>query len=143
MQKQAAEAMLNYLQSNINEETSLAEMVNVFERMCRLPTGIDPAQATQYDDMRLFELGTYDLNCTGEPLFYCNLTRQIPNGTGEFYQVQMKAIYAPSKATRWLRRAVWSTKWKDRFFANMRKSKGFQKCKDMPMLKRSLCLEET
>ena len=72
--KATKESLLKYLQNRISDNSSLEDIVSVFEEMCSIPIK---------EDMILFETGTYTF--TGEPMFNFSLVRQFPNDEEEYY----------------------------------------------------------
>ena len=69
---------IGYLERNINNDMSLPDIINVFEKMCEEPLE---------NDMILYETGTFSF--TGEPLFYFSIVRQFPNDEEEYCQVSV------------------------------------------------------
>ncbi len=80
------ENILEYLHENISNNSSLLDIVNVFEKICK--TKIN-------DDSILFETGTFDF--TGEPLFYFSLVKQYEGADDEYVQIHIDVLYKPTK----------------------------------------------
>ena len=87
--KTTKECLIKYLQTRITDKSSIEDIVNVFEEMCK---------KSIEEDMILFETGTYSF--TGEPMFYFSLVRQFPNCEEEYYQIHVDVLYLPEEKIR-------------------------------------------
>ena len=107
---------LKYLQSTITEKSTLPEIVNAFEVICK---NLDA------DDMILFETGTFSF--TGERLFWFSLVKQIPNeDDDEFTQIHVDVMYKPSRENEAFSDTVWNVYVKEDFFEFIRNSAAFK-----------------
>ena len=109
--KRRGERMATFLENNITKESSLRDIIDIFEQMCQMPIN---------DDMLLFETGTYDF--TGEDLFYFSLVRQFPNGQDEYYQVHVDVQYTPNLKNKNFEESVWNIDLKENIFDYVYKS---------------------
>lgn len=130
--KTAKERLLEYLKSRIFDNSSLADIVNVFEKMCSIPIK---------DDMILFETGTYSF--TGEPMFYFSLVRQFPGCEEEFYQIHVDVLYVPTEETKAFVQSTWNWDIKDSIFHHIRNSQEFEFCNGIKYSKTEIYLDET
>ena len=115
------------LKRAIECKTTLPELVDAFESTCRAYLWFPDDE----DDLLLFEAGNY--NFTGTPTFQFSLTRQIPDGKGEYLQLRLTAHYPPIPFALLLHRTVWSRPDMD-FFAVVRGSRAYARVKDQPIL---------
>ena len=104
-----SDALLEYLRDNIEAESTVDEVIDVFSQMC--DTHIE-------DDLLLFEYGTFDF--TGEDLFYFELVRQYPDGDGEYYQITVSLTFLPDEENAKLSGAHWSDLISGNFFDYIR-----------------------
>ena len=95
--KATKESLLKYLQNRISDNSSLEDIVSVFEEMCSIPIK---------EDMILFETGTYTF--TGEPMFNFSLVRQFPNDEEEYYQIHVDVLYMPTEENKDFERTIWN-----------------------------------
>lgn len=103
------------LKRAIEGKTTLPELVDAFESTCRAYLWTPDDE----DDLLLFETGNY--NFTGTPTFQFSLTRQIPDGNGEYLQLRLTAHYPKHPLGLLLYRTVWSHRTPD-FFTTVRTS---------------------
>jgi hypothetical protein len=122
---------LEYLRSNINDNSSLLDIVKVFEKICE--TKIN-------DDSVLFETGTF--NFTGEPLFYFSLVKQYEGTDDEYVQIHVDVLYKPTKANSKFSKSVWYDDI-DNISEKIIKSKAFQKLQDEKIFKVHIFENET
>lgn len=123
---------LDMLKREITEKMSLHEIVDAFERMCRIPIA---------DDMILFETGTFSF--TGEPLFYFSLVRQFPNAEEEYYQIHVDVLYTPDSTNQAFSFNVWDINIEENIFDSIRKSEAFIYSKSKPYQKIDIYMDET
>jgi len=123
---------VGFLKENINKDMSLAEIVDVFEKMCAEP--ID-------DDMLLYETGVYDF--TGEPYFYFSLARQFPNEEEEFYQIHVDVLYKPSSGNQDFMDSEWNDFIDGDFFDYIRHSPAFEFASSDQIEKIEIYMDET
>lgn len=119
--------ILAYLKNEAAGKSGISQLVDAFENMCRVPLsdfGIEVEDAEE-DDLLLFETGTFPF--TGEPLWYFSLTRQYPDGEGEYWQLHLDVRFPPSGKNSELSDTVWSDEFNDfgEFFAALRKSEEY------------------
>ena len=95
--RQTAIANEAYLKAAVTAQTPVAEMIDVFEEMCREKVE---------EDSVLFETGTFAF--TGEPMFCFMIVRQFPDGEGEYYQIHLELSFTPDEENRTFKDIVWS-----------------------------------
>ena len=115
------------LKRAIAGKTTLPELVDAFESTCRAYLWTPDDE----DDLLLFESGNY--NFTGTPTFQFALTRQIPDGKGEYLQLRLTVHYPREPFGLLLYRTVWSNPSMD-FFSKVRGSLPYKKMKSRPIL---------
>ena len=124
---------LDMLKREITEKMSLPEIVDAFERMCRIPIA---------DDMILFETGTFSF--TGEPRFYFCLVRQFPiEDDDEFYQIHVVILFQPDSENCKFSGTVWNEDIAENIFDFIRKSDAFAYAKSHPYSKIEIYMDET
>ena len=124
---------LDMLKREITEKMSLPEIVDAFERMCRIPIA---------DDMILFETGTFSF--TGEPRFYFCLVRQFPiEDDDEFYQIHVVILFQPDSENCKFSGTVWNEDIAENIFDFIRKSDAFAYAKSRPYSKIEIYMDET
>lgn len=138
--KKKQKEFYEYLKKNITDNMGLAEMVDVFECMCQIPSGLEAE-----DDFILFETGPYGCNPSAfdNPFFIFHLSRQIPNGDEEYYLVELTVNYAPTDENRLFTNNMWSDEIEGDFFALVRASKAFNTLNDADILNRHVVQDET
>lgn len=112
--KKKEKDLVAFLKENINDSLLLSDIVNAFERMCKVPIA---------NDMLLYETGTYQF--AGEPFFYFSLVRQFPNGE-EYCQIHVDVLYKPSSENQKYKNAVWNEDVSGDFFDYIRDSEAFK-----------------
>lgn len=126
---------MNYiekLENSINENMSLSEIVELFEKFCEEPIN---------DDMILFETGTF--NFTGEELFYFSLSRQFPNDEEEYYQIHVDVLYKPTDDNKSFSEAVWNEDIDGNIFDYIRESKVYELLRNERYCKIDIYMDET
>lgn len=131
--KNACMQLYKVLKDEVEGKTKLAEMVDAFERMCCIDAHAD-------DDAKLFETGVFDF--TGQPLFYFELTRQLPNGEGEYFQIRLCVTYAPTEENKRWKEVLWEDNTVN-FFKYVRKSKAYLHSLQAEMRDYEVQFEET
>lgn len=118
------------LREKIPDTAALPEIVTYFEEICRIPlenVKID-------DDLLLYETGVFGFSGSDEIHF--SLTRQFPDGEGEYVQVQVFAHYPDREGSIQLQDTMWSD-WVDdkaQFFDYVRRSAAYTALADtLPM----------
>ena len=130
--KTAKESLLIYLQNRISDKSSLEDIVNVFEEMCRIPIE---------EDMILFETGTYSF--TGEPMFNFSLVRQFPNCEEEYYQIHVDVLYVPEEENKDFKQSIWNEDIEENIFTYIKKSQEYEYCKGKEFSKVDIYMDET
>ena len=130
--KTAKESLLIYLQNRISDKSSLEDIVNVFEEMCRIPIE---------EDMILFETGTYSF--TGEPMFNFSLVRQFPNCEEEYYQIHVDVLYVPEEENKDFEQSIWNEDIEENIFTYIKKSQEYEYCKGKEFSKVDIYMDET
>ena len=130
--KTTKESLLKYLQTKISDKSSLEDIVNVFEDMCKKPIE---------EDMILLETGTYSF--TGEPMFYFSLVRQFPNCEEEYYQIHVDVLYVPEEGNKNFQQGTWNEEIEENIFAYIKKSQEFNYCKAKEFRKVDIYIDET
>lgn len=115
------------LRRAIEGKTTLPDLVDAFEATCRAYLWTPDDE----DDLLLFETGNYSF--TGTPTFQFSLTRQIPDGQGEYLQLHLTAHYPPRPFGLLLTRTRWSFRTPD-FFGAVRGSKPYKLLEAEPIL---------
>lgn len=131
---ETADKLHKFLIDEIDKNTKLLEIVNIFEKMCNEPIGTD-------DDMILFETGTYSF--TGEKLFYFSLTRQFPNDDEEYYQVHIDAMFKPDDENKNFHGTVWNDTSNKKALDDIRNSAAFEYEKNNDIFKVNIYADET
>ncbi len=111
--------IMQYLKNNISAESTVDEIIAVFEEMCKTPVE---------DDLLLFEYGAY--NFTGQTLFYFDLVRQYPDGEGEFYQLRVSLKYPVDEENKDIYDTVWGDEDDGDFFQHIKESAGYEYAKN-------------
>lgn len=130
--KTTKESLLIYLQNRISDKSSLEDIVNVFEEMCRIPIE---------EDMILFETGTYSF--TGEPMFNFSLVRQFPNCEEEYYQIHVDVLYVPEEENKDFKQSIWNEDIEENIFTYIKKSQEYEYCKGKEFSKVDIYMDET
>ena len=128
----AKEDLIKYLQTGISDKSSIEDIVNVFEEMCKKPVE---------EDMILFETGTYFF--TGEPMFYFSLVRQFPNCEEEYDQIHVDVLYVPEKGNKRFQQCTWNEDIEENIFAYIKKSQEFHYCIAKEFSKVNIYVNET
>ncbi len=128
--------MESYLTEKIKGKTTLPELVDAFEAMCRAYLWTPDDE----NDLLLFETGNYHFS--GTPSFQFSLTRQIPNGEGEYLQLHLIAHYPTRPMGILLTRTMWSDESGD-FFEKVRASKAYKTLKNLPTVSVECYTDET
>ena len=86
------------LTDSIRDNMTLEELIDAFEKMCKLPVGTP--------DNLLFETGTFSFS--GEKMFYFSLVRQFQFADeDEYVQLHLDIQFPPSIKTAQLKRTTW------------------------------------
>lgn len=123
---------IDFLKNEITEKSTVEDIVNIFEQMCRRPLD---------DDMILFETGTYSFS--GKPLFYFSLVRQFPNDEEEYYQIHVDILYKPTSENQIFSEATWDEEVEGSIFDYIKKSEAFVFAKNQEYIKVDIYLDET
>ncbi len=111
--------LLEYLKNNISENSTVDEITDVFEEMCKKPIE---------EELLLLEYGVYGF--TGEELFYFDLVRQYPDGEDEYYQLRVSLMFTPDEENRKLHETLWNDEVKGNFFDHIRTTSGYNYAKN-------------
>jgi len=125
--------MVKFLKEKITDNSSLLEIIYVFEQMCKIPLE---------EDMILFETGTFT-SFSDVPMFQISLVRQFPNEDEEFYQIHVDVLYKSDDENKMLSESVWDEDLDEDIFAYIRKSKAFAYAKNKNYSKLKIWCEET
>ncbi len=123
---------IGYLERNINNDMSLPDIINVFEKMCEEPLE---------NDMILYETGTFSF--TGEPLFYFSIVRQFPNDEEEYCQIHVDVLFKPDVDNKFFSEAVWDEEIDENIFDYIRKSKAYKYAEKEKHLTVNIYMDET
>lgn len=126
------EKLVDFLKNEITNEMTLENIIQVFEKMCRIPIE---------NDMILFETGTYSF--TGEPLFYFSLVRQFPNEEDEYYQIHVDVLYKPNEQNKLFNEATWNEGLNEDIFDYIRKTEAFTYAKGEKYIEVEIYIDET
>ena len=125
--------MVKFLKEKITDNSSLLEIIDVFEQMCKIPLE---------EDMILFETGTFT-SISDKPLFQLSLVRQAPNEDEEFYQVHLDIFYEASQENQIFSESTWDEDLEENIFDYIRNSEVFAYAKEEEYLAVKIYLEET
>ncbi|MGN0527931.1 MAG: hypothetical protein ACI4IE_02270 [Eubacterium sp.] len=126
--------VLDYIKCAVNSDSSLEEIVSVFENACKMKIN---------DDCALFETGTFSF--TGEELFYFSLVKQFENEDdedGEYVQIHIDVMFEPTKENAKFSSSIWFDEPND-ILTQITKSKAFQYLKDKKISKLEIYADET
>ena len=125
--------MIKFLKEKITDNSSLEEITDEFEQMCKIPLE---------EDMILFETGTFT-SFSDVPMFQISLVRQFPNEDEEFYQIHVDIFYDSDDENKIFSESVWDEDLDEDIFAYIRKSKAFAYAKNNNYSKVKIWFEET
>ncbi|OOH91231.1 hypothetical protein BMT54_02975 [Pasteurellaceae bacterium 15-036681] len=114
------DSLIRFLKDKITNKSSLEDIVNIFEQMCKIPLESISAE----DDMLLFETGTFSTP-EGEPSFLFALVRQFPNDNEEFYQIHVEISYKSDEDNKKFNETIWDEDLGESIFDYIRTSKVF------------------
>jgi len=140
MTRQEMKILEEFLQESVSEESSLDGILSAFEAMCAEEVSYSGGIYGDYEVL-LFESGTYDF--TGEPLFWFSLSRMVPDGIGEYEQLQVNVLYEPSKENADFSDTVFSDEIEEDFFDYVRDSETFRVMRSAEIQKVEILLENT
>ena len=124
--------LIAFLNKEITDKMPLDSILQVFEKMCRMPVE---------NDMILFETGMYSF--TGEPLFYFSLVRQLPNDEEEYVQIHVDVLYAPTQKNENFQSSTWNEELEDDIFTYIRKSEAYLTMKEEEYINVNVYMDET
>ena len=127
------------LQEKIPDAATLPEILTYFEEMCRIP--VENAEID--DDLLLYETGVFGFSGSDEIHF--SLTRQFPDGEGEYVQVRLDARYPDREGSIQLQDTMWSD-WpddKESFFDYIRRSAAYTALADTPPMAVDITCDQT
>lgn len=122
-----------YLKNSITEESSVEDMLGIFEKGC---------QPIDEEDMLLFETGTFGF--TGEPLFYFSVVKQTENNDGEYIQTHLDVMFKPDNINKSFKDELWCEEEEtDGFFNCIRNSAAFKYANSHSFYKIEIFTDET
>ena len=122
------------LTDSIRDNMTLEELIDTFEKMCKLPVGTP--------DNLLFETGTFSF--FGENMFYFSLVRQFQFADeDEYVQLHLDIQFPPSIKTAQLKRTTWWETAEDGFFEEVKNSQAFHCVKNATIAKIDVDIFET
>lgn len=124
---------LQFLKEKVKPGMLLPELVDAFEEMCGI--------ALHEEEEKFLETGAFDF--TGDKKFYFSLTRQFPNGEGEYYQLQMEVIFPLTEKNKHFNDTTWDTDVEGDFFRCIRSSRAYLSMKDTAPIDVQIFLDET
>ena len=122
-----------FLKKRIDKDSNVTECVNAFESMCKTEDSIR-------DDMLLFESGIYE---TEGDTYIFSLTRQYPDGEGEYFQVYMRLKFEIKEEFKKLHESIWNEDMKVDFFQYVRESESYKTIEGMKIKDIEIGLLET
>ncbi len=125
--------ILNFLISNIKNDTALLTIVNTFSRMCRM-------EINGEDEMFLFE--TVPITHQDKPMLLFSLVRQFSDGDNEPIQIHTDIIYNTNESINRLLTCSWHDNYGD-FIQTVLLSKAFEACKNLRIEKLDIWAERT
>ena len=125
--------MVKFLKEKITDNSSLLEIIDVFEQMCKIPLE---------EDMILFETGTFT-SFSDVPIFQISLVRQFPNEDEEFYQIHVDIFYDSDDENKIFSESIWDEDLDEDIFAYIRKSNAFTYAKNKKYSEVKIWCEET
>lgn len=129
--------IVELLKTATQGKTSLSELVDEFERVCRIKIdGID-----ECDDLIFCEIGTFTFD--EKARFYFSLVRQFPNGDDEYYQLHLDVIYDITNDNKDLESCIWSDETEGNFFIEVRNLQEYIVLKNTGFKKIEIYLDET
>lgn len=117
--------LIKFLKDKITNKSSLEEIVNIFERMCR----VQLENIETEEDMILFETGTFS-TAEDEPFFLFSLVRQFPNEEEEFYQIHLEILYKADEQNKMFNETIWSEDLNENIFDYIKNSNIFNYAKN-------------
>lgn len=127
------------LREKIPDTATLPEILTYFEEMCRIP--VENVEID--DDLLLYETGVFGFSGSDEIHF--SLTRQFPDGEGEYVQVRVDARYPDREGSIQLQDTMWSD-WlddKEKFFDYIRRSVAYAALADTPSMAVDITCDQT
>ena len=122
-----------FLKKRIDKNSNVTECVNAFESMCKTEDSIK-------DDMLLFESGIY---MTEGDSYIFSLTRQYPDGEGEYFQVYMRLKFEAKDEFKKLHESIWDEDMKIDFFEYVRGSESYKTIEGLEIKDIEIGLDET
>lgn len=127
--------ILELLKDITREDMNLSELVNAFEKMCKIKiNGVD-----EEEDMILFEVGGF----SGKSWTYFSLVRQFPNEDEEYIQLHLDIRYKIDTRNNLPSESIWSEEVSGNFFDYIRNSEGYLFLKDKQIIKVDVFMDET
>ena len=123
---------LAYVKANVTEGMSLADIVDVFEAMCRVPAK---------GSMLLFEAGTFSFSAP--KMFSVSLVRQYPGKDDEYYQLHVDVMFEPTTENAVFSECVWDEDLGGSFFDYIRGSAAYLWAQNNRVSKIDIFVDET
>lgn len=123
-----------YLKRSVDLNMTLSELVDVFQKMCRIPVESET-------DMILFETGIFDF--MGESLLYFSLVRQLDGEYDEYVQIHLDIMFKPDKKNAKFDKADWYEFIDENVFEEIKKSKEYLYLKNFDVYKIDIYTDET
>lgn len=130
--KECMENLIDFLKGNIRNKASLESIINIFEKMCKIPAK---------EDMILFETGIFNTS-KDEQSFQISFVRQFSNEDEEFLQVRVDILYEPDNENKMFNGAVWDEDLSQNIFDYIRNSKVFTYAKNKEYCKVKIWCDE-
>jgi len=127
---------VEYLKSRITKESSLSDIIDIFEEMCLIPIETDE------EEMILFETGTFSF--TGQSLFYFSLVRQYSNMIDdEYFQIHVDVLYEPNDENSAFSGNTWFEENADNIFESIKGSDAYKYAEKDKIFDIEIFLDET
>lgn len=124
-----------FLSSNIAEDASLEEMLDVFAEMCTIPVD------TQ-SDMFLYEVYLYELD--GISYIGCHIVRQVDEpGTYEYIQLHMDIAYRSDADIADFKETIWFERDANNFIQYIKNGNIYQTLVGKPIVSRYISIDRT
>ncbi len=126
-----------FLKKNIQASMALSEMIDVFEKMSKMPIKTE-------DDTLLLDTCYYDPTLSGKIVHNFFLVRQVPDSKGEYYQLRLE-IYLETQETEFsFPNPIWSDALGGQdFFEAVRNSTPYQQAIKQKIIKTKIHLDRT
>lgn len=128
---------LKFLKKAITSSMTLSEMVDVFEKMSKMPIDTD-------DDTLLLDTCYYDPTFSGNIVHNFFLVRQVPSKKGEYYQLRLEITLETQETEISFPNPIWSDSIeKQDFFDAVRNSTPYLQAIEQKIIKAEVHLDRT